>query len=156
VLAADTVVVLEDRVLSGGAAAALHHLAESGDTVLHRSADTGETVLGKPRTAEEAAEMLRLLSGRSHAVLTGVCVLDPRSGRRHSEVVRTVVRFAPLDEAEIAGYVATGEPMDKAGAYAIQGRASRFVESIEGCYFNVVGLPVSTVYRILKQLRDAR
>lgn len=115
-----------------------------------------QTVLRKPNSASGAASMLRLLSGQTHAVLTGLCVLEPRSGRRCVETVRTEVRFAPLTEDEIQEYVASGEPLDKAGAYAIQGLASRFVERIDGCYFNVVGLPVPTLYRMLKQLRDTR
>lgn len=112
----------------------------------------GETVLGKPESAADAAAMLRLLSGKTHQVITGVCVLVPGTGARAVESVRTEVRFTPLSEEEIAGYVATGEPLDKAGAYAIQGRASRFVERIDGCYFNVVGLPVPTLYRMLKRV----
>ena len=112
-----------------------------------------ERVLGKPASHEEAAAMLRLLSARTHVVLTGVCVLDPASGRRLTRVVRTEVTFSEMSEEEIRDYVATGEPMDKAGAYAIQGRASRFVERIDGCYFNVVGLPVPALYGMLKELR---
>ncbi len=112
-------------------------------------------VLGKPASAADAARMLRMLGGRTHEVLTGLCVLEPfPGGRRLLEAVRTRVRFAPLSEEEVAAYVATGEPLDKAGAYAIQGRASRFVEWIDGCYFNVVGLPVPTLYRLLKRLQE--
>ena len=106
-------------------------------------------VLGKPRHARDAARMLRLLSGRVHRVLTGLCLLTPQGS--HSEVVETRVWFRRLSRAEIAGYVASGEPFGKAGAYAIQGLASRFVERIEGCYYNVVGLPVSRVYGMLSQ-----
>ncbi len=97
--------------------------------------------------------MLRLLSGRSHQVITGVCLLAP--GFEQTEAEITEVRFSPLSEAEIAEYVATGEPMDKAGAYAIQGVASRWVERIDGCYFNVVGLPVPRVYRMLRAFEAA-
>jgi septum formation protein len=113
-------------------------------------------VLGKPESPQQAAEMLRRLAGRTHAVLTGLCVIDPPSGRRLAGVVSTGVRFAPLSEEEIREYVDSGEPMDKAGAYAIQGLASRFVEGIEGCYFNVVGLPIPTLYRMLRQLACQR
>lgn len=109
-------------------------------------------VLGKPESPAGAAEMLRRLSGRTHTVLTGLCVIDPPSGRRLASVVSTGVTFAPLSEEEIREYVDSGEPMDKAGAYAIQGLASRFVERIDGCYFNVVGLPIPTLYRMLRQL----
>ncbi len=124
----------------------------SGRPVL--GADTAVVVagriLGKPADAAEASAMLQMLSGRSHDVLTGVALrLD---GREACEVACTRVRFLPLSAAEIAWYVASGEPFDKAGAYAVQGLASRFVESIDGSYSNVVGLPVATVYRLLKQL----
>jgi len=111
-----------------------------------------EHLLEKPRDAEDAARMLRMLSGRAHQVMTGVCLVAP--GWETIEAEITEVRFSSLTEAEIAEYVATGEPMDKAGAYAIQGVASRWVESIDGCYFNVVGLPVPRVYRMLQRLED--
>ncbi len=110
-----------------------------------------EHLLEKPRDAEDAARMLRLLSGRSHHVITGVCLLAPGFEQIEAEV--TEVRFSALSESEIADYIETGEPMDKAGAYAIQGMASRWAERINGCYFNVVGLPVSRVYRMLQLLR---
>lgn len=112
-----------------------------------------EYLLEKPRDAADAARMLRLLSGRSHQVVTGVCLAAPAFEWIEAEV--TDVRFSPLDEAEITDYVATGEPMDKAGAYAIQGVASRWVERIDGCYFNVVGLPVPRVYRMLRAVEAA-
>jgi len=105
-------------------------------------------ILGKPANDGEAAGMLRILSGRSHDVLTGVCVRSRE--RRAACVERSNVRFAPLDEQEIAWYVASGEPRDKAGAFAVQGLASRFVEEIRGSYTNVVGLPVAAVYRLLR------
>ena len=117
-------------------------------------ADTTVVVCGeslaKPADAEDAARMLRLLSGRSHVVLTGVCVWH--QGRRLVHVEPTRVRMAELGEAEIAWYVATGEPLDKAGGYAVQGLASRFIEEIDGSYSNVVGLPISSVYELLKEL----
>ncbi len=109
-------------------------------------------VFGKPESDAHAAEMLRTLSGRTHQVLTGMCLLDPVTGNKRIEKVETAVTFAKLSEPEIAEYVASGEPRDKAGAYAIQGLAAKFVERIEGCYFNVMGLPVATVYRMLKGL----
>ena len=92
--------------------------------------------------------MLRRLSGRSHVVLTGVCVLH--GGVEHAAVESTRVMFSPMTDEEVLAYASSGEPMDKAGAYAIQGRASKFIQRIEGCYFNVVGLPVSLVYRLLR------
>jgi septum formation protein len=110
-----------------------------------------EHLLEKPANAEDAARMLRLLSGRAHQVITGVCLAGPGFERVEAEVTQVV--FGEMSDQEIAAYVACGEPMDKAGAYGIQGLASRWVERIEGCYFNVVGLPVSRVYRLLRQMR---
>ncbi len=107
----------------------------------------GET-MGKPHDAGDAIRMLRLLSGREHEVLTGVALVAKRGVV--VEVARTRVWFTPLNETEIADYVATGEPLDKAGAYGIQGIGSRFVDRIQGSYSNVVGLPVALVYRLLK------
>ena len=105
-------------------------------------------LLEKPADNADAARMLRLLSGRTHQVITGVCLLVQDFEQTEAEVTQVI--FSPLSEDEIATYVASGEPMDKAGAYAIQGIASRWVERIEGCYFNVVGLPVPRVYRMLR------
>lgn len=107
-------------------------------------------ILGKPADTIEACRMLRLLSGRRHEVLTGICLAGPEW--TIEDVVSTSVWFVELSDREIEEYVATGEPMDKAGAYAIQGLASRFVHRIDGCYFNVVGLPVSRVYVHLRRL----
>ena len=108
-----------------------------------------DEVLGKPSDTADATRMLRLLSGRAHDVLTGVAVIGP--GGTVSRVERTTVWFAPLSERDIAWYVASGEPMDKAGAYAIQALASRFIPRIEGSYTNVVGLPVTTVVELLEK-----
>jgi septum formation protein len=129
-------------------------------------------ILGKPADAPdpaaEAARMLRLLSGRDHRVITGVCLVDsgqwsvasaqksPARGRPPSAVdliasETTRVWMDKLSEDHIRDYIATREPLDKAGAYAIQGRASRWIPRIEGCYFNVVGLPVPLVYRMLRE-----
>lgn len=110
-------------------------------------------VLGKPANQADAARMLELLSGRTHLVLTGVCVVDtgPPEGGHYDvrvDVASTMVEFRALEPAEIAWYVASGEPVDKAGAYAIQGLASRFVTRIDGSYSNVVGLPVELVVRM--------
>ena len=107
------------------------------------------SIFGKPLDASDAARMLRLLSGRQHSVITGVCLLTPISGEQPRTDVRretTRVTMNPLTDEEIEDYVAHGEPMDKAGAYAIQGLASRWIPKIDGCYFNVVGLPVPLVY----------
>jgi septum formation protein len=107
-----------------------------------------EHILEKPLDAADARRMLTLLAGRTHEVITGICLLTPVGVTVDHEI--TLVKFAALSPAEIDEYVATGEPFDKAGAYGIQGRASAFVERIEGCYFNVVGLPVARVAKLLK------
>jgi septum formation protein len=110
-----------------------------------------EEVLGKPQDAADAARMLRLLSGQTHQVITGVCLAKGRERQRAAEV--TFVRFATLSDEEIDAYVATGEPLDKAGAYAIQGRAGRWVPRIHGCYFNVVGLPLALVSSMIEAMQ---
>ena len=110
-----------------------------------------EEILGKPADAVQAAQMLRRLSGREHLVVTGICLKAPSA--RVVDAESTRVRLVRLSEQEIQGYVASGEPLDKAGAYAIQGLASKFIDRVEGCYFNVVGLPVALVYKHLKALR---
>ena len=124
------------------------------DDVVVLGADTvvvadGE-VLGKPVSADDARAMLRKLSGIAHRVITGVALAAPGAARRAVGHEVTRVFFRPLTEEEITAYVATGEPLDKAGAYAAQGRAARFVTRVEGCYFNVVGLPVALVDRLLR------
>jgi septum formation protein len=107
-------------------------------------------MLAKPADEVDARRMLGLLSGRRHEVLTGIALRH--SGGLIRDWAVTGVWFQPMTDSEIHDYAASGEPMDKAGAYAIQGLASKFIEKIEGCYFNVVGLPVSLVYRHLKSL----
>ena len=120
-------------------------------TAIVLGADTTVTldnqILGKPESAEDAARMLRLLSGRTHRVITGVSLVSANRTETAAEV--TAVQFLTLSEKEIRGYIATGEPSDKAGAYAIQGHAARWIPRIEGCYFNVVGLPISLVSTLL-------
>lgn len=106
-------------------------------------------ILGKPGSAAEAMAMLARLSGRTHDVVTGVCLIA--DGTVRSAVERTTVTFAPLSEVDRAWYVATGEPMDKAGAYAIQGQGARFIEGIKGDYFNVVGLPLRLLYELFRE-----
>lgn len=110
----------------------------------------GETVLEKPADHDDAARMVRMLSGREHEVITGICLVGPGGEIVDTETTR--VHFAALSEDEVLEYVASGEPMDKAGAYAIQGRASKFIDRVEGDYFNIVGLPVARVYRHLRTL----
>lgn len=115
-------------------------------------ADTTVTVdkeiLGKPESAEDAARILRLLSGRTHRVITGVSLVSAERTETAAEM--TAVQFLSLSEAEIQAYIATGEPMDKAGAYAIQGHAARWIPRIDGCYFNVVGLPIALVATMIE------
>lgn len=110
-----------------------------------------ELILGKPVDQQDAARMLRLLSGRKHHVITGVCLVGTGFEDLRSET--TAVHFSALNDADIRDYIATGEPMDKAGAYAIQGAASRWIFKIEGDYSNVVGLPVALVLQILHEHR---
>ena len=106
-------------------------------------------ILGKPESAQHAAEILRSLSGTTHQVLTAVCVYF--QGQTHNVLQTNEVTFSQLSDEHIQAYIASGEPMDKAGAYAIQGRASLFVNRIEGCYFNVVGLPLQRLYLMLEK-----
>jgi septum formation protein len=138
------------QLTGGGDSEELRPDSESELAVL--GADTTVTldniILGKPADAADAARMLRLLSGRTHRVITGVAVVTAEGVEVAAEV--TAVRFLTLSDAEIADYVASGEPMDKAGAYAIQGRAARWIPRIEGCYFNVVGLPLALVSSMLE------
>jgi septum formation protein len=138
------------RRLAREKAAAIH--AKDDDIVL--GADTVVCleghVFGKPLDPVDAVRMLRRLAGRAHWVYTGVCLRS--LGREIVDVAGTEVLFAELTDREILSYVETGEPLDKAGAYAIQGLASKFVREIRGCYQNVVGLPVSRVYRHLQDL----
>jgi septum formation protein len=128
---------------------------ELADADIALGADTvvvlGDSVLEKPSSDLDAKEMLRQLAGRAHQVMTGVCLAGPRSGFVEVATEITEVRFTPIDDAEIENYVASGEPLDKAGAYGIQGIASRWIAGLTGCYFNVVGLPVPLVYRMLRR-----
>jgi septum formation protein len=107
--------------------------------------------LGKPRDAADAARMLRQLSGRTHEVVTGLALVDAPSGREETLAVTTRVTMIDAGAEEIAAYVATGEPLDKAGAYAVQGLGTRLVARVDGCFTNVVGLPVETTRQLLKR-----
>ena len=109
-------------------------------------------ILGKPRDSADAREMLAKLSGRTHHVLTGIFLLRLPSGAERKAVENSTVTFAPISQREIDAYVATGEPLGKAGAYAIQGFTGRYISGIEGCYFNVVGLPLARLYALLREL----
>lgn len=122
VIAADTVVTLEGRIF------------------------------GKPHSSDEARQMLETLSGRTHCVVTGVSLIRLPDAEHRSFIESTLVHFAQLDGEELTRYLATGEPHDKAGAYAIQGRAGRYIPRIEGCYFNVVGLPLARLSQALIEL----
>ena len=109
-------------------------------------------IFAKPRDSEDARRMIASLSGRTHKVLTGICALRLPDKITKNAVESTAVTFAALAPTEIESYVASGEPFDKAGGYAIQGRAGRYIPRIEGCYFNVVGLPLARLYSLLRDL----
>ncbi len=138
--------------LAGEKAQEVAGRAPSGAYILgaDTEVDVDGQVLGKPESPADAARMIALLSGRTHRVITGLCLLGPDSTRLQ-EIVTTNVVFCTLTDSEIEEYAHSGEPMDKAGGYAIQGLAAKFVERIEGCYFNVMGLPLAAVYRLLKE-----
>lgn len=131
-------------------AAAQDNIVIGADTVV--SCDG--KILGKPKTAENAVAMLQLLQGRAHDVYTGVTILYSENGEQCKLTFheKTTVHFCPMSEEEIREYVATGDPMDKAGAYGIQGFCARYIQGIEGDYNNVVGLPVGRVYQELRKL----
>jgi septum formation protein len=153
--AGESPVVYVERLAREKAAASAHRFP--GKLVL--GADTvvlvDEAMLGKPRDPDGARRMLRLLSDRWHEVLTGVALV--RGGQRQESIIgheRTRVRFSAMSEAEINWHVDNGKPLDKAGAYAVQGHAALFIREIQGDYWNVVGLPVQLVYRLAHQRRD--
>jgi len=129
-------------------------LGDGGGRAIVLGADTvvclDDEVLGKPVDQGDAARMLRALSGRAHTVYTGVALVCPE-GRELSACEETRVYMTPITEPQIARYVASHEPMDKAGAYAVQGRGGRFVERLEGCYYNVVGLPLARLCSLLAE-----
>jgi septum formation protein len=141
-----------DYVQRLAAAKAVAISAAESEIVL--GADTtvvvGDQILEKPEDLADARRMLTLLAGRTHEVITGICLRKGQTRRIAAETTR--VRFMPLLPSDIEEYIATGEPFDKAGAYAIQGQASKFIDRIEGCYFNVVGLPVARVWRMLREM----
>jgi septum formation protein len=139
--------------LEKGRAAAEARRDSGGDVFI--GADTAvvaaNEILGKPEFDEHARRMLRLLSGATHEVHTGLAVLRPRDGIEGVIEEITRVSFAPLSDDEIAAYIATGEPFDKAGGYGIQGVAGRYVTRIDGCYFNVMGLPLARLWSLLTE-----
>jgi septum formation protein len=140
-----------EKALDVAASAPTDTLVLGADTVV---VSNGE-ILGKPTDADDAARMLRLLSGVTHRVISGVCLVRPPRRIEALAHETTLVAFRRLDEEEIRNYIASREPFDKAGAYGIQGLASRFVTRLEGCYFNVVGLPLALVYGLLKPFLSA-
>lgn len=131
---------------------------EKQQTVVILGADTvvayENKILGKPKDEADAVRMLQMLAGDTHSVFTGVTLLIEQAGKREKKTffAETKVTMYPMSEEEIKAYVATGEPMDKAGAYGIQGKCAAYIERIEGDYNNVVGLPVSLVYQTLKMI----
>jgi nucleoside triphosphate pyrophosphatase len=140
--------------LSRGKAQAVSHKASGrffigADTVVVLNG----RIMGKPADTDQAYEMLAALSGRSHQVITGITVCDRQSGDCQSRSVRTEVLFKELSDREIRNYIATGCPMDKAGAYAIQGGAVHFIRSINGSYTNVIGLPMTELYELLQSMQ---
>lgn len=113
-------------------------------------------VLGKPATKEEARQILQKLSEKTHSVFTGLTVIKAETNEILTDSEETRVTFDEISDSEINDYIESGEPMDKAGAYGIQGRAGLFINRIEGCYFNVVGLPLNLLYKMLKQLEKGK
>jgi septum formation protein len=133
---------------NGSVADDLEAVVVGADTIV----SLDRVILGKPSGPEEAARMLERLSGRIHEVWTGLFLFDQAAGRAVGGARRSIVKFAPLGPDDVARYVATGEPLDKAGAYAVQGKGAVFVEAIEGSYSNVVGLPLSYLKHLLELL----
>ncbi len=144
--AAQQVEKLAERKASVVAAQSTIGLVIGADTLVV----LGGKPLGKPADREEAVQMLKSLQGRSHEVFTGLAVIDAATGQSVVTHQATAVRFKPLSSEQIQRYVDTDEPMDKAGAYAVQGKASIFIDSIRGCYFNVVGLPIAKLADALR------
>jgi septum formation protein len=142
----DELVQTLSRRKAEAAAAAPEDVVVAADTVV----SLGGAILGKPKDAADAARMLRALSGRTHTVYTGVCVRRGETFLSHVEA--TEVDFRPMTESEILAYVASGEPLDKAGAYGVQGLGCRFVAGIRGDFYNVMGLPVCALGLMLQSL----
>jgi septum formation protein len=156
VLPGETAEEMVSRLAEAKARVAAARIRPANENCVVIGADTsvelnGE-IFGKPRDAAHACEMLTALSGRTHRVLTGLFLLRLPDGVTGSATESTSVTFAPLARDEIEAYVASREPFDKAGSYAIQGRAGRYIPKIEGCYFNVVGLPLAKLYALLREL----
>jgi septum formation protein len=142
------------RVAQAKAHAVAEQARAVGERAIVIAADTivltEAQILGKPKDADDARRMLRLFSGRTHEVLTALCVINIATGKEALHVEKTRVEFLKMSEEEIESYIQSGEPFDKAGAYGIQGIAGRFATRIEGCYFNVLGLPLSRLWTTLQ------
>ncbi len=155
---------VEDEGLAGSPAeVAMHNALGKAEEVAAKlesglvlGADTvvicDNQLLGKPKDRDDARRMLRLLSGRWHEVLTAVALVDVSTHCLRQELVRTRVHMHALHQDEIEGYLDSGEPFDKAGSYGIQGLAAQFIDRIDGCYFNVVGLPLSTIVEMMRSI----
>ncbi len=141
----DTVLILSKRKALETASKIKNETIIAADTVV----SVDNTILGKPGGIEDAKRMIKMLSGRTHIVLTGVCIIFPDNTIEHF-ADSSEVEFYPLSQSEIDCYANSGEPLDKAGAYAVQGKGALFVKRISGDFYNIVGLPVSRVYRALK------
>ncbi len=143
-----------EEVVIRNAQAKADHVASKLDEGIVIGADTivvlGDTIIGKAMTDQGATEMLTALQGRTHRVLTGLAVVDASSKRTETDVVETVVTFQPLTEDEVARYVASGEPLGKAGGYAVQSLGAVIVEEVHGCFYNVVGLPLYKLSMLLE------
>jgi septum formation protein len=145
--AAEQAILLAERKARAVAAGLESGLVLGADTIVVLDRD----ILGKPQSEADASAMLRRLSGRDHQVITGLSLVDVASGKEHHAAVATIVTMRELTDAEIAGYVSTGEPRDKAGAYAIQGIGAALIARYQGCYANVVGLPLCATARMLAE-----
>jgi septum formation protein len=155
-LPSETAQAMVARLAEAKARAAAAQIGAGMGECIVVGADTtvelGGAIFGKPRDSAHAREMLGRLSGRTHHVLTGIFLLQLPGNATRAAVENSAVTFAALSEKEIDAYVASAEPLDKAGAYAIQGFAGRFIPRVEGCYFNVVGLPLARLYMLLREL----
>ena len=143
--ARDVVAILSRRKAEAVCAQVDDGIVIASDTLVSLNGEA----LGKPEDEDDARRMLHLLSGNTHEVFTGVTIIDAASGKSETRFVRTGVRFRSLSDEEINAYIASGEPMDKAGAYGIQGGAGKFVDGLDGSYENVIGFPVDDIREML-------
>jgi septum formation protein len=146
----ETVLKLSKIKAESALGQAIHGLVIGADTIVFHNGK----ILGKPVNKDNAREMLNRLSGKTHEVFTGFTLIQTDTGKTISDLERTKVTFRNLEDWEIENYVQTGQPLDKAGAYGIQDQSGLFVDKIEGCFYNVVGFPLTKFYESLKQLYD--